>query len=224
MTVHLGPVTVAITSWVAKPGSPGEYVGFYYTVSPGTTGVTVDVKAGQSLTRTVVTGTGLWPPESTFTGSQGRCRACLRFGFLAQSGRLDVHNSGTIPAVVSLEWAYGPSAGCSGRCVVPPPPDPDCCRFFDVLVEDAASGAVLFGGPLCDLLDRPIFVSPQLDPGQSLALDIAVTLASRGVPGRRPDRALALPGHLVAVDQRPRPVRPGSTGGGISSRASSRSG
>jgi hypothetical protein len=175
MTIHLRSITVQITSWVAKPGSPGDYVGFFYTVSPSSAEVVLDVKAGQSLTRTEVTGAGLWPPEGMFTGSQGIALPVCDPAS-SKPGRLDFHNSGTIPAVVSLEWGYGPG-------------DPDCCRFFDVLVEDAASGAVLFGGPLCDLLDRPIFVSPQLDPGQSVALDIAVTLH----PGESPSGDLTVP-------------------------------
>ena len=190
MTIHLRSVTVQITSWVAKPGSPGEYVGFFYTVSPSSAGVVLDVKAGQSLTRTTIAGHGLWPPEGLFSGGPraSRCDQGLILPVCdppAAPGRLRVANTGTIPAVVSLEWAYGPSAGCRGRCVVPPPPDPDCCRFFDVTITDEASGAVLVrraplrpAGPTGRRLpaDRPGRVDGAGHRGDP---------APRGVPGRQ---------------------------------------
>ena len=56
-------------------------------------------------------------------------------------------------------------------------------------ITDEASGATLFGGLLCDLLGHPVVVSPQLEPGESMWLDIAVTLH----PGASPDANLIVP-------------------------------
>jgi hypothetical protein len=98
------------------------------------------------------------PPGFTLDGS-------------SQSGLLTLANSGTVPTAASLEWDYGPAA------------DPGLCSLFDVLIQDAGSGAAVFDGSLCELIGHPLPVASQLDPGGSASLEIVVGLHPGADPG-----------------------------------------
>ena len=174
MTVHVGDVIVQITSWMEKPGEPGEWVAFNYVVSPPEAVVVVDVKAGQSLTRWALSGSGTWTAEGLIAGDGGGACVCEP---ASQTARLDFANTGSIPAAASLQWILGPSA------------DPAQCGLLEVLIKDGPSDATLFQGTLCDLVGSSLPVSPQLDAGGSTWLDITVSV----YPGACPSGDVTLP-------------------------------
>jgi hypothetical protein len=170
MEIRLHDVKVIIGGWIEKAGEQGEYAGFTYEVRPAEAAVVVDVKAGTELTRVTLSGSGVWPAGGVSQVGDSKCHdpgdgdsgGCQGGG--TAGGAITVANSGSVPAGVYLRWTPAQSQ------------DPSACSWFGVRLVERGSGSVIFEGPLCDLLGARLALSPKLKPGESLTVDILVSL------------------------------------------------
>ncbi len=151
--VHLGSAVVTITDWIEKPDEPGEYLGFTYVLEGDP--VVVDVKAARSIWRTTFETSGLWSLD-------GLCEPSARPLHFCQPSSIETNipvvNDGSVPATPYV--ALGPASQC---------------ELFDATLE--TSTGVLADGPLCDLLEQPYQISPQIDPGDTALVTLSISLA-----------------------------------------------
>ena len=79
LAVSVDGVTVTFTDWVAKADSPGEYIGFHYTITGGTF-AEFDVKQGLEYVYVTLDGTsGSWHNSNGISGSDVKGTSHIRF-------------------------------------------------------------------------------------------------------------------------------------------------
>lgn len=154
--VHLGSAVVTITDWIENPGEPGEYLGFTYLLEllEGDP-VVVDVNAARSIWRTTLDVSGLWSLDGMGDPTARPLHFCHPSSI---ESVIPVTNDGSVPATPHI--VLGPAIQC---------------ELFEVTL--GVSGEVLAAGPLCDLLEQPFQISPQLDPGDSTFATLSISLA-----------------------------------------------
>jgi len=183
LTYSADGATFAITGWVHKQGESSEAVGFYYTVTGGN--VDIRVKSGRSYLETsLAEGSGLWldPACQGDPGSGGgvtcnpkNTRTISYIAFCLQvptpspclpmAQSLVASNPGSIPMRLEMWLA---DAGGDGYCDV-----------FDLTIQRVMNGGStdppLYRGPLCGLVDSPLTLEPQLDPGEVVAYELTLS-------------------------------------------------
>lgn len=162
--LDLGTSIVTITGWIPKPGEPGEYIGFAYTVEGDP--VTVDAKAATDLWRQVITGAGVWSLDGIdYDGPTITIESCEP---AASEIVLTITNVGSIPALPYLTLAGDPGSE-------------DCGAFEATVV--GADDAVLVSGSLCSLYGQRLLVAAQIDPSDTTTVTITLEPAFPVSPG-----------------------------------------
>jgi hypothetical protein len=172
---------VSITDWIPRNDSPGEWIGFSYSV----TGDPLDrilIKAGPDTFVTEQPATaGSWVHPGGTAGPDAKAISYVQFccgcvDDATSSGWLAVTNTGTIPERVYLQLLHSGPVSDNPLCGNVTPgleivDDGGLVRYHDDADVGAANG--FEAGSACDLFpgasdSRLILLAPQLEPGESM--------------------------------------------------------